>query len=109
MDGGQAKDDEENLDSWLAEVQEKDKMLRKASEIKKVVPTDKLPPVRNAGKKERRIQEGPSDVEQEKGKQEKRVPTKKNQKYYSYDYFKEWDKFDVSHILLSLRLNSTLI
>lgn len=93
---GQAKDDEANLESWLAEVQEKDAMLKKASEIKRLVPTEKLPPIRNAGKREKRIQEGPSAVEQEKKKEEKRVPTKKNQKYYSYDYFKEWDKFDVS-------------
>ena len=56
--------------------------------------------MRNAAKgPKKRVQVGPSDVEKEKaatrGEEAPKGPSKKQQKYYSYDYFKEWDKFDV--------------
>ena len=58
-----------------------------------------LPPVRNADKGKKKIQVGASDVEKQKAEERKdsapKGPSSKQQKYYSYDYFKEWDKFDV--------------
>ena len=58
-----------------------------------------LPPVRNADKGKKKIQVGASDVEKQKAEERKdsapKGPSSKQQKYYSYDYFKEWDKYDV--------------
>eukprot|EP00960_Hanusia_phi_P038029 753249-Hanusia_phi.AAC.2 len=94
------KDDKQDIDDWLSEISKKDSQLRKEKQVTKTA--ESLPPVRNSNKQKKIIQSGPSEVEKQKGGQpgrgeEKAEKMKKNQKYYSYDYFREWDKFDVCH------------
>jgi tetratricopeptide (TPR) repeat protein len=54
-----------------------------------------LPPIRNSSNLERKIQSGPSTVEVERKSKAKEPSSNKKRLNYSYDYFKEWDKFDV--------------
>ena len=87
-----------DISDWLSDINKKDSELRKHAEATRV--RTGLPPVRNADKgPKKRVQVGPSSVEKEKaaarGEEAPKGPSKKQQKYYSYDYFKEWDKFDV--------------
>ena len=75
----------------------------KASEKSRVLSESQLPPIRNSsGKKERLVQTGPSSIELQKRAQPSKEPTQKKKLNYSYDYFKEWDKFDVDSELKKL-------
>ena len=87
-----------DISDWLSDIGKRDSELRKNADVTRV--RTGLPPVRNAEKgPKKRVQTGPSSVEKEKekarGDEAPKGPSSKQQKYYSYDYFKEWDKFDV--------------
>ena len=87
-----------DISDWLADISQKDSELRKNADVTRV--RTGLPPVRNAERgPKKRVQVGQSSVEKEKekarGDEAPKGPSSKQQKYYSYDYFKEWDKFDV--------------
>lgn len=95
------KDEEDGINSWLDQIQFKDDALRKAQQDIGRGATAAPAPVRNQGNRQtKNVQVGQSDVEkqkeeQKKGKQVDENGVSKHQKYYQYDYFKEWDKFDV--------------
>jgi tetratricopeptide (TPR) repeat protein len=79
---------------WFVPLQ--DDELKKAAEHARVNNPDKLPPIRNSSNLQpRKVQSGPSTVELEKKSQVKEPTCNKKRLNYSYDYFKEWDKYDV--------------
>ena len=86
-----------DISGWLDDISKKDEELRKNGNVTRM--RSGLPPVRNADKCKKKVQVGASDVEKQKaearGDSAPKGPSSKQQKYYSYDYFKEWDKFDV--------------
>jgi len=87
-----------DISDWLAEIKQKDSELRKNSDVTRI--RTSIPPVRNTARgPKKRVQVGPSSVEKDKadkrGDEAPKGPSSKQQKYYSYEYFKEWDKFDV--------------
>lgn len=54
-----------------------------------------MPPIRNSSTKERKIQTGPLCEENKKKSESKKTSNNPKRLNYSYDYFKEWDKYDV--------------
>lgn len=90
--------DDNSITDWLNDIKAKDEQLRKVQQDQaRGAEGGATPaPVRNAGnKKVKNVQVGMSDVEKEKatkkkGKEVGEDGVPKHQKYYQYDYFKEW-------------------
>jgi len=113
-----------DISEWLSEITQKDSELRKNADVTRLRSSLPPVRNADKGPK-KRVQVGPSTVEKEKAaargeevcnrvftlgfplsyargasdiaphQKAPKGPSKKQQKYYSYDYFKEWDKFDV--------------